>query len=198
MPTYVTRHCEFCEKLFARKLQRLKIRNGHGRFCSLKCYGASVRSIPLIERFFAYVGSKQSSGCILWTGTTDAKGGYGVLGYDGRQLKAHRVAYDLFVGGLSPDLLVCHSCDNPPCINPVHLFQGTELDNAEDMVSKGRSHGGIDHWSAKLTEEQVREIKTELSSPNRNRRTRRALARRFSVTPAVIYQIDWGWIWKSV
>lgn len=196
----VTLRCPECETEF--KIIPYRIAKAKRNYCSRDCKLRGMAQLaaaghfaraPLIDRFFRFVGGKQPNGCILWMGATD-KDGYGAFD----NTKAHRVAYDLFVGGLDPELLVCHSCDNPPCINPVHLFQGTELDNAEDMVSKGRSHGGSDHWSAKLTEEQVREIKSELASPSRNRRTRRALAKRFNVTPAIIYQIDWGRIWKHV
>ena len=89
-----------------------------------------------------------SNGCWHWSGAKD-KDGYGTFQYAGgdgtlRREKrlAHRVAYDLFVGSVSGQLLVCHSCDCPSCVNPKHLFLGHTIDNVADRVKKGRSAFG--------------------------------------------------------
>lgn len=87
-------------------------------------------------------------GCHVWAGSQD-KQGYGWIGIQGRTRKAHRIAYELAhglpIGSLRSDQFVCHSCDNPPCINPDHLWLGDARANTDDMMAKGRSYNG-DPW----------------------------------------------------
>jgi hypothetical protein len=72
---------------------------------------------------------------------------------------AHRFSYEL-VHGLIPDgLHVLHRCDNPPCVNPTHLFLGTNADNVRDRDTKGRGARGTAHWNCRLTDEEVAEIR---------------------------------------
>lgn len=105
--------------------------------------------------------------CWLWTGATDEYG-YGRFRPDPKKKskwkKAHRYSYELKYGAVTAGKLVCHHCDNPPCINPDHLFTGTHKDNHDDAISKGRAHlvkapHGEAYPSAELTEMQIREIR---------------------------------------
>lgn len=100
---------------------------------------------PAEQRFWNYVDA--SGSCWIWTGSkTDA--GYGTHWTDDKKLVgAHRYSYELHNGPIKDGLFVCHRCDNPPCVNPGHLFLGTAKDNAEDMVRKGRNRNG--HKSGK-------------------------------------------------
>lgn len=92
------------------------------------------------ERFAAKT-IRIASGCVLWTGCTD-KDGYGKIqygsGHGSIYTRAHRVSYELAYGAFDSSLHVLHTCDNPTCVNPEHLFLGTNTDNMRDMASKYR------------------------------------------------------------
>lgn len=101
---------------------------------------------------------KMDNGCIQWSKFTD-KNGYGHTYMNGKNAWAHRVSYILHVGDIPPKMCVCHTCDNPPCVNPDHLFLATNGDNIRDAKRKGRTaKGGDRHATAKLTEDDVQMI----------------------------------------
>lgn len=90
----------------------------------------------------AHVSIDDATGCWLWTGSR-SRADYGQIGVGSRTTGrgnkgAHRVSYELFKGPIPDGHDVCHRCDNPPCVNPDHLFVGTRQDNMIDMVSKDR------------------------------------------------------------
>lgn len=90
-----------------------------------------------IGRFWASIDQGFPGECWPWTGHK-IRSGYGHFYTDGRIVKAHRVAYFLYYGVDPGDKLVCHTCDNPPCCNPLHHFLGSPKDNSNDMMQKGR------------------------------------------------------------
>lgn len=115
------------------------------------------------------------------------RNGYGQSSLDGRKQMTHRLAY-AFTYGLSPGLHILHSCDNPPCCNPRHLFEGSARDNVADMWAKGRHpplprSDGQHNGNAKLTDAQVAEIR-RLYVPRKM--TYRKLAERFGMHPSSI------------
>lgn len=150
------------------------------------------------DRFWQKV-DRASDGCWIWTGACNAAG-YGVL--HGRERLAHRFSFELHHGAGSADgVLVLHRCDNPPCVRPDHLFPGTNLDNVRDMQAKGRQRPpdmrGERHPSARLTEQQVVEIRAEYIARSRSHGAK-PLAARYSVTPAHIEQIVRRKTWSHV
>lgn len=86
----------------------------------------------LLARFWDNVDIKSEEECWEWTGSR-TEYGYGVMWWDGKLQLTHRLAI-----GLDNELFACHKCDNPPCVNPNHIFSGTAKDNIHDMISKGR------------------------------------------------------------
>lgn len=115
------------------------------------------------EKFWDRVIIRGVNDCWPWSLDTNHYG-YGKLGWKGRTRAAHQVAYELtygieFPGGriVSPDtVFVCHSCDNPPCCNPGHLFLGTPLVNQQDSVNKGRKSVGEKHGASTRPENRPR------------------------------------------
>jgi hypothetical protein len=89
------------------------------------------------ERFFKKVNKTDS--CWLWTGALSSRG-YGSFRVDGKTISTHRLSYSWFKGEVPEGIFVCHTCDIPACVNPDHLWLGTNSDNMQDMIAKDR-HG---------------------------------------------------------
>jgi len=151
--------------------------SGIAKFCSDFCHMES--------------NTKRSDGCWYWIGGKD-KDGYGIARFSGRRrVKVHRVAYEMAKGKIPEGLMVCHSCDNPGCVNPNHLFPGTALINKQDSVSKKRHvHGEAVH-KAKLKEADVLAILED-------GRNRQIVAAAYSVSPELIDAIRKRQIWKHL
>lgn len=154
-------------------------------------------STPLKDRFFSKVEMIPFHECWEWIGAKRPKG-HGCLLYKrGTNIMtaAHRVSYELHRGPVPRHLFVCHKCDNPSCVNPNHLFLGTNQDNVNDMLSKGRQRKGSNKPGAKLNEEKARNI---LELYNSKKMTQSELVRKFGVTKCVIKRIITRTGWKHI
>lgn len=98
--------------------------------------------------------------CLRWTAYLNAHG-YGKFCYNGETCYAHRVAWEWANGPITDGLCCCHTCDHPWCVEPTHLWLGTQADNMRDMADKGRSRVpiGQDHGDSKVTDNDVRAIR---------------------------------------
>lgn len=149
------------------------------------------------ERFDSRFVPVTESGCWIWLGNLTKKG-YGVMSFERgkRRSHAHRVAYELYRGPIPDGLVVCHKCDAPSCVNPAHLFIGTQADNLRDMHTKGRrssdtgSPGVLNH-NAKLTDLDALAI---FRSP----RPQRTLASEFGVSQRAVWQIKNKRAWLHI
>jgi hypothetical protein len=140
-----------------------------------------------------------ASGCWEWN-RGKSPIGYGNTRYNGRGCSAHRAYYAHYVGPIPAGSVVMHSCDNPSCVNPEHLVLGLPRDNSQDMQAKGRSAGfvgkqtGEAHHRAKLTADDVREIRRRMAAGE----SRASVARAFDTSPANVWGIVIRRYWKHV
>ena len=153
---------------------------------------------PNTAKIFWSKTEPQHNGCIIFTPKSNVKG-YGKLSYRGRIWRAHRLAWHLTFGHIPDGLCVCHKCDVRRCVNPDHLFLGTNADNFADMVAKdrhlkfakARSQPGSLHGKAKLTEGQAIYIRNSSAATC-------VLAKRFDVNSTTIRRIRRGASWKHL
>lgn len=152
---------------------------------------------PLADRLFARVEYEPNTGCWLWSGACSPEGYGHIRDGDGRVSLTHRASYGLHKGAAPASAQVCHSCDTPACVNPAHLFLGTNAENMADRNRKGRARGGSNkgeaHPSATLTATDVARIRDLAES---RAQTQRAIAARFGITQGHVSGILNGRRWS--
>ncbi len=150
------------------------------------------------ELFWAVVGKRGPDECWPFRPET-RKAVYPIWRLAGKMDGAHRVAYRLAKGPIPDGAFICHTCDNPLCCNPAHLFQGTHQENMDDMKAKrrGRAPRGEDSCWAKLTAEQVVEARSlfRIRHPEFGYA---GLARRYGVSATAMWEAINGETWNSV
>jgi hypothetical protein len=123
--------------------------------------------------------------------------GYGQFYANGEKILAHRFAFQNHHNRLITDgMLICHTCDNPSCVNPQHLFEGTPQENMTDMKNKGRVIKGEKHYISKLTEEKVLEIRKKYDK--KNGIFYKVLAKEYGISKETICRIIRRELWSHI
>jgi hypothetical protein len=145
----------------------------------------------LEDRFKNFVMPEPNSGCWLWMGGENRQG-YGQIGNgNGKDVRAHRVSWEIHYGPIPDGLDVLHKCDNPPCVNPQHLFLGTPQDNMDDCCKKKRQAYGSRNFKAKLADADVIKIRQDT-------RFAKEIAISFGVSTNTIDSIRENRTWKHI
>lgn len=156
---------------------------------------ADVVPLNVAKRFEEKFVPEPNTGCWLWIGSIAGKG-YGAFWNGKYEVKAHRFSYELYVGPIPKGsghhgTCVLHRCDVRCCVNPDHLFLGSNQDNAEDRDKKGRNTKGETHPMSKLTEEQVLEIRAD-------GRTHEAIGADYGISDKTVSSIKRRTRWKHI
>ena len=145
------------------------------------------------DRFFAKVN--KTSGCWYWTGVKNDDG-YGYFKLNGKMISSHRLMWLFLNGKIPKNICICHTCDNPGCVNPKHLWLGTRKDNMIDMANKGRMNTkGEINGRSKLNVEKVIKIRKLYTIGNI---TMEKLGNKFGVTKQQIYHIINNISWTHI
>ena len=122
--------------------------------------------------------------------------GYGQFWANGKLIRAHRFSYQLFHNRLIKDeMCICHKCDNPSCVNPHHLFEGTTQENTADREKKGRSCKGEKQPASKLIDQQVLEIRTKYQNGGISQRK---LGQEYRISQRNIFRIVHRELWTDI
>jgi hypothetical protein len=174
-----------CEKHYDRRR-----RHGDPLKCAYKRAGTGEA-----RKLFEESTILETNECVVWKYGTNPDG-YGYLRINNKHRFTHVLALERRLG-IAPTgkPIVLHSCDNPPCFNYRHLRYGTHLENVQDRVSRGRSPRGENHCESKLTEQQVREIRSMVKE---KKYSQSSIGKQFGVTQSLVWCIGsgkrWGWL----
>ncbi len=149
----------------------------------------------LLKMVVEYSIPEPNSGCWIWLRAT-TKNGYGKIFYKKNSYLMHRVSAFVFnkIESMSTKLFVCHTCDNRICINPDHLFIGTNQDNIRDMILKKRHNHGQTHPRSKLTDADVMGIREKISLGH----SIKSVAKLYNISECNISQIKNNKTWLHI
>ena len=152
-----------------------------------------MMAVPVHDRFWSKVQRCADSECWPWLAHRSARG-YGRIAIGRRSVGAHRVAWTITNGPIPSGKFILHHCDNPPCVNPLHLYVGTQADNVRDREERHRrvDPTGELHGRAKLTAAAVRTIRERAATGE----THRLLASEFGVVESAIFKIVHRQNWR--
>jgi len=150
--------------------------------------------ISFEEWFWQQIKVDEQTECWIWQ-LALATRGYGQVSIKRKSYRAHRIAYELFYKESAKGKLVCHTCDNPPCINPHHLFLGTAKENTQDMIQKSRHYHGERHHFAKLTAQAVLDMRNRHAKGDV---TIAQLAREYGISEPSANRVIAGITWRHV
>ena len=153
--------------------------------------GIYIRKIkPILPKFEKKIEMIPECGCWIWMGTL-ALNGYGRLWMNKKRQSAHRASWKIYNGSIPNGMGILHRCDTKSCVNPHHLFLGTNKDNTQDAVKKNRQLKGESHGCAKLSEQEVKEIR-------KDNHTLRTIAIDYSISRRQILRIKQGKSWRHI
>ena len=176
------------------------------------CKDGRIRAIPLNQKkrnlvqfaisFWARVKKEGQNECWNWTKAKHTQKNffrYGIVWWNGKKYYAHRAAWIITNGKIPKEMNICHHCDNPMCVNPSHLFLGTQKDNVQDCKNKGRfnKEKGEDRYNATLKESDIIEIRRRYV-PRSKENSGVKLAKEFGVGHSMISAIIKKTRWKHV
>ena len=202
---YIEFNCQNCNKYVRTHRSKKVIKEkGLPKFCSYGCRDGGLPGFSWktsteeeIKKHVELIYNKyviRQEGCWDWKGIKD-KNGYGILSVKNLKFRrAHRVSWYLKYRSL-PSKFICHTCDNPVCTNPLHLFAGDAKSNKEDEVFKRRHQYGSKNGFAKINEEQAKEIKLLLRDTNL---TQKEIAKRCNVSRGIVNNIKNKGAWSHV
>lgn len=191
-----SKQCAYCGVTFYRDKRCTWKHWAKAKFCGRTCAGKHSGDLhrhnyTLAEQFDRFV-IRNPEGCWGWKGAVNTeKGGYAVMSWQGRNYYGHLVSLELDGRKVPKGMMGCHHCDNPICSNPQHLYVGTQKQNMQDAMRRGRVRRGEACASSKLTDEAVRFIRAS-NLPTGD------LARRFGVTHGAVSMARSRRTWKHV